>query len=114
MQTPCTVQGVRHKMVVSRGTGRSLMIHSSEEPSAPGAEAAASMIRQFVECDAVASSHIHPRDTLPCLLTMLNYTKAECNSDTDNAATAFRGYTRVGILLPRTARSVTRHRWKCT
>ncbi|XP_065303951.1 uncharacterized protein [Dermacentor albipictus] len=97
-QAPCTVRGAQHQTVVaSKGTGRRLM-HSSDQPSTSGVEAAASMIRQVDECDAVASPEnnldvlgcrlrIHPPDRLPCASTMLTSIKAESNSGTDGVAT---------------------------
>ncbi|KAH7980168.1 hypothetical protein HPB49_013590 [Dermacentor silvarum] len=98
MQAPCTIQGVHHKMVVSSGTVRLLMIQSSEKQNSPGAEAAASMIRQVVKCGTAASPEyslgvlagnplIHPRDTLTCVLMMLNCINPESNSHRHSVVT---------------------------
>ncbi|KAH7980333.1 hypothetical protein HPB49_015105 [Dermacentor silvarum] len=98
-QAPCTVQGAsRQTMVVSRGTGRLLMIHSSEKTSSPGAEVAASMIRLVVENGSVAPPeysfgvlagypHIHPRDRRTCMLTMQNCISPESNSGRNDVIT---------------------------
>lgn len=104
MQASCTVQGAWHQTVVaSRATGR-LLTRSSEDPSTRGTEAGVSMTRLVVECGAVVSHqyslgilgrnpHIHPRDTLPCVLTMLT-TVTTCQLQ----ASVFGGYT--GGALP--------------
>ncbi|XP_070388657.1 uncharacterized protein [Dermacentor albipictus] len=98
MQVPSTMQGAQHQMVVaSRFTVR-LLICSERHPSTRGAETAATMSGHFVERDHVPSAEyrldvfgcrlrIHPRDTLPCALTMLKSTMAENDGDTDGVAT---------------------------
>ncbi|XP_054919409.1 uncharacterized protein [Dermacentor andersoni] len=97
MQVSGTVQGAWHQTVVaSRFTVR-LLLHSARDATTRGAEAAATMSGQFVECDHVPSAEyrldvfgcrlrIHPRDTLPCASTMLNAFKAESNGDTYGVA----------------------------
>ncbi|XP_075533610.1 uncharacterized protein LOC142566633 [Dermacentor variabilis] len=97
MQVPWTAQGAWHQTVeASRFTVR-LLIESARDPSTRGSEAAATTSGRFVECDHVASAEcsldvsgcrlrIHPRDTLPCALTMLNATKADSNADTYGVA----------------------------
>ncbi|XP_065296799.1 uncharacterized protein [Dermacentor albipictus] len=97
-QLPRTVQRAWHQTVVaSRFTVR-LLICSARDRSTRGAEAAATVSGQFVECDHVPSAEyrlgvfgcrlrIHPRDTLPCALTMLKSTMAENDGDTDGVAT---------------------------
>nr|XP_050052079.1 uncharacterized protein LOC126548041 isoform X2 [Dermacentor andersoni] len=71
---------------------------SARDRSTRGAEAAATVRGQFVECDHVPAAEysldvfgcrirIHPRDTVPCALTMLKFTMAENNGDTDGVAT---------------------------
>ncbi|XP_075541681.1 uncharacterized protein LOC142575858 [Dermacentor variabilis] len=93
MQVPCTVQGAWHQTVVASRFAVRLLIQSQG-----GAEAAATVSGQFVECDHVTSAEysldvfgcrlrIHPRDTLPCALTMLRSCMAENNGDTDGVAT---------------------------
>ncbi|XP_075534923.1 uncharacterized protein LOC142570413 isoform X2 [Dermacentor variabilis] len=93
MQVPWAVQGAWHQTVeASRFTVR-LLIQSTR-----GAEAAATVSGQFVDYDHVPSAEysldvfgcrlrIHPRDTLPCALTMLKSTMAGNNGDTDGLAT---------------------------
>ncbi|XP_075534899.1 uncharacterized protein LOC142570394 [Dermacentor variabilis] len=95
---PWTVQGAWHQTVVaSRFTVR-LLIQSARDRSTRGVEAAGTMSGHFVECDHVTSAEysldvfgcrlrIHPRDTLPCALTVLKSTMAENNGDTDGVAT---------------------------
>ncbi|XP_075531280.1 uncharacterized protein LOC142564240 [Dermacentor variabilis] len=96
-QVPWAAQGAWHQTVeASRFTVR-LLIQSARDPSARGSEAAATRSGRFVECDHVASAEcsldvsgcrlrIHPRDTLPCALTMLNAIKADSNGDTYGVA----------------------------
>ncbi|XP_075531292.1 uncharacterized protein LOC142564251 [Dermacentor variabilis] len=97
IQVTWTAQGAWHQTVeASRFTVR-LLIESARDPSARGSEAAATMSGRFVECDHVASAEcsldvsgcrlrIHPRDTLPCALTMLNAIKAGSKGDTYGVA----------------------------
>ncbi|XP_075539141.1 uncharacterized protein LOC142573528 [Dermacentor variabilis] len=97
MQEPWAAQGAWHQTVeASRFTVR-LLIQSARDPSSPRTEAAATMSGRFVECDHVASAEcsldvsgcrlrIHPRDTLPCALTMLNAIKAGSKGDTYGVA----------------------------
>ncbi|XP_075533714.1 uncharacterized protein LOC142566717 [Dermacentor variabilis] len=104
IQVTWTAQGAWHQTVeASRFTVR-LLIQSARDPSTRcldrtagetqqrGSEAAATTSGRFVECDHVASAEcsldvsgcrlrIHPRDTLPCALTMLNAIKADSNGD---------------------------------
>nr|XP_054919502.1 uncharacterized protein LOC126548414 [Dermacentor andersoni] len=98
MQLPWTVQGAWHQMVVASRVTVRLLIYSARDATTRGAEAAATMSGQFVECDHVPSAEysldvfgcrlrIHPRDTLPCASTMLNAFKAESNGDTYGVAT---------------------------
>ncbi|XP_075539140.1 uncharacterized protein LOC142573512 [Dermacentor variabilis] len=96
-QVPWAAQGAWHQTVeASRFTMR-LLIQSARDPSARGSEAAATMSARFVECDHVPSAEcsldvsgcrlrIHPRDTLPCALTMLNAIKAGSKGDTYGVA----------------------------
>ncbi|XP_070384508.1 uncharacterized protein [Dermacentor albipictus] len=97
MQVPWTAQGAWHQTVeASRFTVR-LLMQSARDPSTRGSEAAATTSGRFVECDHVTSAErsldvsgcrlrIHPRDPLPCALTMLNAIKAESNGDTHGVA----------------------------
>ncbi|XP_070390688.1 uncharacterized protein [Dermacentor albipictus] len=96
-QVPWTAQGAWHQTVeASRFTVR-LLMQSSRDPSTRGSEAAATTSGRLVECDHVTSAgcsldvsgsrlRIHPRDPLPCALTMLNAIKAESNGDTYGVA----------------------------
>ncbi|XP_070386981.1 uncharacterized protein [Dermacentor albipictus] len=97
MQVPWTAKGAWHHTVeASRFTVR-LLMQSARDPSTRGSEAAATTSGRFVECDHVTSAEcsldvsgcrlrIHPRDPLPCALTMLNAIKAESNGDTYGVA----------------------------
>ncbi|XP_070386980.1 uncharacterized protein [Dermacentor albipictus] len=97
MQVPRSAEGAWHQTVeASRFTVR-LLIQSARDPSTRGSEAAATTSGPFVECDHVTSAgcsldvsgcrlRIHPRDPLPCALTMLNAIKAESNGDTYGVA----------------------------
>nr|XP_050050083.2 uncharacterized protein LOC129380109 [Dermacentor andersoni] len=97
MQVPWTAQGAWHQTVeASRFTVR-LLMQSARDPSTRGSEAAATTSGRFVECDHVPSAEcsldvsgcrrrIHPRDTLPCALTVLNAIKADSNGDTYGVA----------------------------
>ncbi|XP_072142004.1 uncharacterized protein [Dermacentor andersoni] len=97
MQVPWTAQGTWHQTVeASRFTVR-LLMQSARGPSTRGSEAAATTSGRFVECDHVPTAEcsldvsgcrrrIHPRDTLPCALTVLNAIKADGNGDTYGVA----------------------------
>ncbi|KAH7980332.1 hypothetical protein HPB49_015104 [Dermacentor silvarum] len=72
-------------------------VPASEEPITGGVEAGVSMFHNADKCGSEASPEysvgvlgvnppIHPRDTLPYLLTLLNSINAECNSDVDGFA----------------------------
>ncbi|XP_049517308.1 uncharacterized protein LOC125943012 [Dermacentor silvarum] len=98
LQAPSNVQGARcQTAVASRGTRR-LLIYRSQQPITPGVKTGVSPNRQVVEYGDVSSPEyslcvlcsrplIHPRDTLPCVLAMLNSITAEVNIDTDRMST---------------------------
>ncbi|XP_070384339.1 uncharacterized protein [Dermacentor albipictus] len=97
MQVLWTAQGAWHQTVEASGFTVRLLMQSARDPSTRGSEAAATTSGRFVECDHVTSAErsldvsgcrlrIHPRDPLPCALTMLNAIKAESNGDTHGVA----------------------------